>query len=53
MNWASIVILIMMGVRLLLSAHTHGKDRGPENFWVTCINVGIFGVLLYFAGVFK
>lgn len=53
MKTPQIILLVIMGAGLLLSAHDHGKPRSDNNFWVSMISGLIIIGLLIWGGFFK
>jgi hypothetical protein len=52
MGIAQIILVVWFGISLLASAHLHGKERKPHNFWIDFITVLILFGLLWWGGFF-
>lgn len=53
MNIPQVILLILFGVSLLLSANQHGKQKeGTYNFWPSFIAIVLQLFLLYWGGFF-
>lgn len=54
MNTPQVLLLVLYGGSLLISAHDHGKEKtGKNNFWVTFISMCIVLAILHWGGFFK
>ena len=54
MNAPQIILLVLFGISLLVSANKHGQDKkGKENFWITLIAAAIQLSICYWGGFFK
>lgn len=53
MHAPQIIVLALMGVSLLLSAHRHDKPKtGRENFWISLLDAAFTIALLWWGGFF-
>ncbi len=53
MHTPQIIVLVLMGIGLLLSANQHGQPRKPTNFWLSLIGTMLTIGLLIWGGFFK
>jgi hypothetical protein len=53
MGTPQIIILVLFSLGLLASAHLHGKERTPHNFWVVLISIFIEVSILIWGGFFN
>ena len=54
MGTPQIILLVLMGIKLLLNAHEHGKPHEiNHNFFIALVNAGILLWLLIAGGFFK
>lgn len=55
MGTPQIILLVLMGIKLLLNAHMHGKPHETENFnfFIAFGNAGILVWILIAGGFFK
>lgn len=54
MSIPAILILVLYGLALLVSANQHGKPKtGVESFWSAAIGVGLQVGLLWWGGFFS
>ena len=52
MSIPAIIVTVLQGLNLLLSANRHGKEQSPENFWTTAFGVVIMCYLLWWGGFY-
>lgn len=54
MSAPAIIILLLQGSGLLISAYQHGKPQtGTHNFWSTLVSTAIVTGLLFWGGFFS
>lgn len=53
MGTPQIIILVLFSLGLLASAHLHGKERTPHNFWASFFAVIIEVSILIWGGFFN
>ncbi len=48
-----IVMLALIFINLLLSAHLHEKPKDDHNFWADLISMSILSLILWWGGFFN
>jgi hypothetical protein len=48
-----IVLIVLIFVSLILSAHDHGKPRKPDNFWISLVSAALMLLLLWWGRFFR
>ena len=52
MNTAEIIILVLIGITLLMTAYHHGEEKPPYNIWLTLVSSVLNFAILWWAGLF-
>lgn len=54
MRWPQVVVIVMLTAAMVVALVEHGKPKtGDNNFWVTCISVAVWVLVLRFGGFWK
>ena len=53
MKAPQIIVIVLMSISLLTTAHDHGKPRKDNNFWTTLLSTAITFGLLVWGGFFN
>jgi len=52
MGTPQIITLILFSADLLATAHLHGREQGPWNFWTALVGNSIMVAILWWGGFF-